>query len=462
MQEYITELSKYFITICMAIYTYEGFAVFRFKEEASRNGIYIRQNILIFFIQFFSFMTICLKSGNIEYLFFYAIVQLILFSILVLTRMLYPRANRLILNNMCMLLGIGFIILARLSFNQAIKQLVIVILSLIITMLIPELMAKFKLLNNMTWVYAGIGVAALSAVLILGQVTHGSKLSFSIGGVSFQPSEFVKILFVFYLAATLWKDSSLKNVAMTAVVSGLHVIILVVSKDLGSALIFFVAYVMIVFIATKNYWYLLIGAMGGVIASVLAYQLFTHVQVRVQAWLDPWTYIDSQGYQITQSLFALGSGSWFGLGLFGGTPEVIPYVEADFIFSAICEEMGILFGLCVILVCISCFIMIMNISVRTRNRFYQLVAFGLGIIYIFQIFLTIGGGIKFIPLTGVTLPLISYGGSSVLTTLIMFFIIQGLYILRQQEGDKRVVKRKREELLYEERRTAKAPQSQKK
>ena len=457
MQEYITELSKYFITICMAIYTYEGFAVFRFKEEASRNGIYIRQNILIFFIQFFS-----LKSGNIEYLFFYAIVQLILFSILVLTRMLYPRANRLILNNMCMLLGIGFIILARLSFNQAIKQLVIVILSLIITMLIPELMAKFKLLNNMTWVYAGIGVAALSAVLILGQVTHGSKLSFSIGGVSFQPSEFVKILFVFYLAATLWKDSSLKNVAMTAVVSGLHVIILVVSKDLGSALIFFVAYVMIVFIATKNYWYLLIGAMGGVIASVLAYQLFTHVQVRVQAWLDPWTYIDSQGYQITQSLFALGSGSWFGLGLFGGTPEVIPYVEADFIFSAICEEMGILFGLCVILVCISCFIMIMNISVRTRNRFYQLVAFGLGIIYIFQIFLTIGGGIKFIPLTGVTLPLISYGGSSVLTTLIMFFIIQGLYILRQQEGDKRVVKRKREELLYEERRTAKAPQSQKK
>lgn len=443
MQEYILQLSKYFITICMALYTYEGFAVFRFKDEASRNGIYVRQNILLFFIQFSSFLTICMKSGDIEYLFFYAIVQLVLFTIIVMVRMIYPTSNRLLVNNMCMLLGIGFIVLSRLSFSKSIKQLIIVSVSVGMALLIPYIIEKTKFLKSLTWLYALVGVAALSAVLILGQVTHGSKLSFSIAGVTFQPSEFIKIIFVFYLAAALCNDSSFKNVVLTAVISGIHVIILVVSKDLGSALIFFIAYVMIVFIATSNYFYLIGGLIGGSVASVGAYYLFSHVQVRVQAWLDPWTFIDKEGYQITQSLFAIGSGNWFGLGLFSGTPESIPFVEQDFIFSAVCEEFGVIFGLCTILICVSCFIMIMNISVKIKDKFYQLIAAGLGIIYIFQIFLTIGGGIKFIPLTGVTLPLISYGGSSVFTTLIMFFIVQGLYILRLKEEARRIVRTKK-------------------
>lgn len=443
MQEYIIQLSKYFICICMALYTYECFAVFRFREERSRNGIYIRQNILMFFIQFSAFLTICLKSGEVEYLFFYAIVQLVLFAIITMVRMLYPKANRLLINNMCMLLGIGFIILSRLSFQKALKQLIIVVLSMVIALFIPFIISKIRFLKNLTWLYALAGVAALSGVLILGQITHGSKLSFSIAGITFQPSEFVKIIFVFYLAAALWKDTSFKNIVLTAVIAGIHVVILVVSKDLGSALIFFVAYVMMVFIASKNYLYLLAGIVGGSGASVLAYHLFSHVQIRVLAWRDPWTYIDNKGYQITQSLFAVGSGSWFGMGLFSGTPDSIPYVDRDFIFSAVCEEMGVVFGICLILVCISCFIMIMNISVRIKEDFYRLAAFGIGIIYIFQIFLTIGGGIKFIPLTGVTLPLVSYGGSSVLTTLMMFFIVQGLYIVRQQEDKKRVSKKKK-------------------
>ncbi|MDE6890399.1 MAG: FtsW/RodA/SpoVE family cell cycle protein, partial [Lachnospiraceae bacterium] len=163
--------------------------------------------------------------------------------------------------------------------------------------------------------------------------------------------------------------------------------------------------------------------------------VFTHVQVRVQAWKDPWSVIDAEGYQITQSLFAISSGSWFGLGLFKGTPQSIPFVETDFIFSAIAEEMGNIFAVCLILICVSCFILFMNVAAKLRDKFYQLAAFGLGVTYIFQVFLTIGGGTKFIPLTGVTLPLISYGGSSVLTTLIMFAVLEGLYIIYQEEEE---------------------------
>lgn len=443
MELYITELSKYFITLFIALYTLECFLVFRFQDEERRRGIYFRQNLLMFLVHFSCFLVICFETGKLEYLLFYVLQQILLFATIVLFSMIYPNGNRLIINNMCMLLSIGFIILSRLSFEKAIKQFFIVTVSIIIGMLIPFLIHKFKFLRSFTWAYAAAGIAALGIVLILGSVTYGSKISYSVAGVTFQPSEFVKIIFVFFLASALCESHDLLRVALTAVLAGAHVLILVISKDLGSALIFFIVYVMMVFIATGNWIYLLLGCAGGSGAAVMAYQLFSHVQVRVQAWKDPFSCIDDAGYQITQSLFAIGSGGWFGLGLFRGTPDSIPFVEADFVFSAVAEELGIVFSMCMILICISCFIMFMNISMRLKDKFYQLTAFGLGVTYIFQVFLTIGGGTKFIPMTGITLPFISYGGSSVLTTLVMFFIIEGLYIIRQEEGAKRVKKKRR-------------------
>jgi cell division protein FtsW (lipid II flippase) len=433
MQEYVALLSKYFIAICMAVYTLESFLVFRFKQEEARRGIYLRQTILIFFIQFAAFMTLVIKSGDLQYLLFYGIVQLMLFGIIMITDMIYPRANRLLINHICLLLGIGFIILCRLSYQRALKQFVIVILSMVIAMFIPSLIEKWRFLKGFKWVYAVAGIAGLSAVLIYGQFSHGANISFSIFGITFQPSEFVKILFVFYVAASLYESTSFLNIAFTTIFAALHVIILVVSKDLGSALIFFIAYLFMVFVATKNYLYLLLGIGGGIGSAIVAYHYFKHVQVRVQAWLDPWTYIDNQGYQVTQSLFGVGSGSWFGMGLMSGNPDTIPYVEMDSIFSAICEEMGVIFGIMLILICISCFIMMMNMALLIKDNFYRYISYGLGVIYIFQVFLTIGGSIKFIPLTGVTLPLVSYGGSSVMSTLLMFYIVQGLYLIRQKE-----------------------------
>lgn len=436
MGEYIIQLSKYFIVVLLALYTYEGFAVFRFREEKMRKGVCLRQSVLIFLFQFSCFFVLYLKSGNPEYLFFYALVQLLLLGIIVVTCMLYPGCSRQLVNNMCMLLGIGFIMISRLAFKDAVKQFLIVIFSVVFCLFIPGWIEKIHSLKNHKWLLASIGVMLLSGVLIWGQVTHGSKISFSILGITFQPSEFAKIVFIFFLAASLMEEVSFKRLAVTTVIAALHVIILVVSRDLGGALIFFVAFVLMVFLATKNYGYLALGILGGVFASVLAYFLFRHVQVRVQAWRDPWTYIDSQGFQVTQSLFAIGSGSWFGMGLLSGSPKSIPYVAKDSIFSAICEEMGVVSGLCLILICLSCFIMIMNIAIKLRDSFSRLVCFGIGVIYIFQVFLTIGGNIKFIPLTGVTLPLVSYGGSSVLVTLILFYLVQGFYIFRQEEKER--------------------------
>ena len=434
---YYTELSKYFLALMIALYAYEGFAVFRFDSEERRSNIYIRQNILMALIHLGCFISIFFATENLEYLFFYFIQLIALYAFIVLFRLIYPKANRLLINNMCLLLSIGFAILTRLSYNRAMRQFVIAAASMAIALCVPYLMRRLKILSQLTWLYAALGAMMLLAVYVLGQTMHGSRRMISIAGVSFQPSEIVKLLFVFFIAASLYKSSGLKQVFITMLVAAFHVIILVMSRDLGSALIFFVVFVMMVYLATGQWWYLIAGALGGSAAAVVAYHLFGHVRVRVQAFMDPWSVIDNQGYQITQSLFAISSGGLFGLGFYQGQPSSIPIVEADFIFSAMAEELGLIFCICVILICLSSFIMFMNLAVRLKERFYQLVAFGLGITYIFQVFLAIGGGVKFIPMTGLTLPLISYGGTSVFVTIIMFAIVAGLYVVRADEGKAR-------------------------
>lgn len=437
MSEYVIELSKYFICGMMVLYTLSCLYAFRYAARSGNRPVYVVQNLLMFLIQTLCFVVLVLTSQDIRYLFLFAFVEVFLLAAVFFVPVIYEKCNRMLLNNMCMLLGIGLMMISRLSYSRAIKQYVIVLLSLIVSLFIPFLFSKVRFLKRMTWLYAAVGITLLSVVLIMGQVTRGSNISVEIAGVAFQPSEFVKILFVFFLAGALWEDRSFLRVALTAVLAGIHVIVLVLSTDLGGALIFFIAYVLMVFAATRNYLYLLAGAAGGTAAALAAYRLFAHVRIRVLAWRDPWSYIDDQGYQITQSLFAVGSGSWFGMGLLKGDPTRIPFVSADFIFSSICEELGVVFGVCLILVCVSCFITIMLIALRIHDRFYQLIVYGIGTMYIFQIFLTVGGGIKFIPLTGVTLPFISYGGSSVMSTMLMFFIIQGIFIRLQQEGEGR-------------------------
>ena len=205
-------------------------------------------------------------------------------------------------------------------------------------------------------------------------------------------------------------------------------------------------YLVMLYVATRDIRYLGLGLGAGSLAAVVAYKLFSHVRTRVVAWKDPLAVIDREGYQVSQSLFAIGTGGWFGLGLFQGMPTKIPVADEDFVFAAISEEMGGIFAICVILVCACCYLMFLNIAMQIHERFYKLIALGLGTTYGFQVFLTIGGVIKFIPSTGVTLPLVSYGGSSLLSTFIIFAVIQGLYIIREDESvdeEKENIRRRR-------------------
>lgn len=435
MSSIFCEVSKYLMIILFAMYTFECFGVFRRKNtKERREAIFRRQNIWMLLLHLDGYLVLFDQTENSKILGFYG-AQLIFFIIVISGyRLLYENSAQLLVNNMCMLMAIGFIMLTRLSFEKAVKQFTIAVAAMIFALIVPFLIKKIRFIRKMTWLYAVVGLLALGIVAVLGATSYGAKISYTVFGISLQPSEFVKIIFVFFVAGMLYQSKEFKQVVVTTAVAAAHVIILVCSKDLGGALIFFIVYLVMLYVATRNPFYFIGGLACGSVAATLAYRLFAHVRVRVVAWQDPISVIDNEGYQICQSLFAIGTGGWFGLGLNQGMPDKIPVVEQDFIFSAISEEMGGIFALCLIMVCMSCFLMFLNIAMQLKDGFYKLVALGLGTTYGFQVFLTIGGVIKFIPSTGVTLPLVSYGGSSLLSTIIIFAIIQGFYILRESEG----------------------------
>jgi len=436
MTNLIVELSKYAFILFIAMYTFLCFSVLRRKSQEKINYGWKIQNFLTFAMQLLAYVVIYLQTRQIKVLLFYLFQLLLLRIVLVSTRILYPKMNRLILNNMCLLLSLGFIILTRLSYDKALRQFQMAALSLVLALVIPVLIRKCTFLQKLSWLYGIAGLMILAAVAIAGETTSGAKLSLTLGTVTLQPSEFVKISFVFFAAARLAKSTAFRDVVLTTIMSALHVMVLVVSRDLGGALLFFVAYLVMLYGASKKPLYFLSGLGSGCVAAYMGYFLFSHVRVRVLAWSDPFRYIDNEGYQITQSLFAIGTGGWFGMGLCRGQPNKIPVVEQDFAFSAIAEEFGGIFAICLILICMSCFIMFVNIAMQIQKQFYKYTALGLGTLYGFQVFLTIGGAIKFIPSTGVTLPLISYGGSSLVATITMFAIIQGMYLLKGDEESK--------------------------
>ncbi len=206
------------------------------------------------------------------------------------------------------------------------------------------------------------------------------------------------------------------------------IICLVFQTDLGSALIFFMTYLVILYISTSKTWIVLLGSFLACIGSVIGYKLFNHVKVRVEIWLNPFSDIDNKGYQIAQSLFAIGTYAPMGSGFNRGMPNTIPVVEKDLIFSAICEEFGVFFGIGVILVFIMIFYRGVKISLNSQNKFLGLLSSGMTSLLCFQTFLIIGGATKLIPLTGVTLPFVSYGGSSIVISFVLIGILQWVSI----------------------------------
>lgn len=445
MNLFVSEISKYFLTALMAAYTLMSYITLKYKDDDRRKGIYRGQSVCIFLIHALGMFCVYASTEDMDFLVLFYAQVFVLFLFEKLTALSYGYYNRQIMNHMKLLLSVGFIIQSRLSFDKARRLLIIIAVSLLICLVVPVLIRKFAVLKSKTfiYIYGFLGAALLAFVYALGSVTYGSKLSMKIFGLAFQPSEFVKIIFVFFLAGLLYQSNRLGRLVLSAALSAVYVLLLVASKDLGAALIYCVIYLAVVYASTGKRRYLFGGLLVGGLAGIAAYYLFAHVRVRIGIWLDPWSDVDGTGYQLTQSLFGIGMGDWFGRGIGRGIPETIPFVDEDFVFSAVTEEMGVVFGMLLILVYLNIVLHFLRIAQRMKDRFYSLVAVGITASLGIQTFLTIGGGSRLIPLTGVTLPLISNGGSSAMATILMFGVMFGVSLLWQDEL--RMMKRKTQE-----------------
>ena len=438
----ICTISRYLILVFMAMFTIKCFLYFTAKTRKKRRRNVNFQLVDIFAIHFLCHLTMYLYTFEEKVLWYYLIELLISILYVVIFRIVYPEASRLIINIITFLMLVGYSMLTRLDQDQAVKQFILASIALFMTSFIPFIMGRLRTMKNWTVFYGITGIILLLTVFIpgLGQNIYGARNWIYIGGISLQPMEFVKIIFVLFVASGLVKAGTLKDIIINAVISVAFMLVLAVEKDFGAIAIFYITYITMVYLATARPVFLFGGIALAVLAVIAGYfifkdTLFAHIIIRVQAWQDPWVYQDTGGYQLAESLFSIGTGGFTGVGLGNGKPYLIPIVTSDFIFSAICEELGVIFGLCLILVYISGFIAMVNIAAKCRQPFYKYMTFGFAISFITQVLLNIGGVTRFIPSTGVTLPLISYGLSSIFSTLIMFSMVQYIYVLVSREGE---------------------------
>ena len=235
------------------------------------------------------------------------------------------------------------------------------------------------------------------------------------------------------------KNRKLYSVLVAGAVTGFMALVLLVQRDLGTLLIFGILAWMMTYDYVGKGYVLWGGLILVAVAGYAAYHLFEHVQVRFDIWLDPWEDVNGQGYQIAQSLFAITDGGFFGTGLFQGSPGYIPARTTDMIFAVIVEEFGGVFAIFVLLIYLLMFLFVMETGRRERNQFRRNLLVAFGILFMTQTFIIVGGVIKLIPLTGVTLPFISYGGSSLLSSFITIGIIEAvirLYRIDREEARK--------------------------
>lgn len=353
------------------------------------------------------------------------VLQLLLFMVInLIINRLAELTSRALFNNLMFFLSLSFVFLERLNFNTGIKQFVFTIVSVIIAFLLIVLLRNVRRIERNMFIFAAVGILLLVIVCLVGSVENGAKLSLAIAGIRVQPSEFVKILYLFFMSGCIVTYRDFRGFLFASIGAAIHVLVLVISRDLGTALIFLLTYLLLIFIAYKNYIVLGSELIVATFCGIIAYNKFPHIQSRFIAWTDPLSVVDDKGYQISQSLFAIGTGGWLGSGFTRGMPNKIPVVTNDFIFAAISEELGAIVSICII-ICFMCFgIVIFNIAFNCHDSYYMLVVNGIAIIFSIQTILNIGGVIKFIPSTGVTLPYISAGGSSLVSMFISFFIAE--------------------------------------
>lgn len=328
-----------------------------------------------------------------------------------------------------MLASIGIIMIYRINEGLGIKQLVWISMGIILFFFTYFIVKKIRIWEKLSYIYL-IGAYFLFLItFIFGDKRHGAINWVNIGNFSFQPSEIIKVLLIFILSSYYsnkerWKEFNKYSSYYLMGIVYSFIALLFLQRDLGTAMLFYIIFAAIQFIYEDDRKLIFINIALIVVFGILGYLLFDHVKIRFQAWINPWRYIERQGYQITQSLFAIAEGGFFGKGLGLGHPDFIPVVYTDFIFSAICEEMGIFTGIGIIMLFMIFVYRGFKIAIAQRNEFYRILALGISILLGAQSFIILGGVIKMIPLTGLTLPFISYGGSSILSSFTALGILQ--------------------------------------
>jgi len=355
------------------------------------------------------------------------------------TRRFAPNADPGLLPIVFVLAGVGLAVVTRLDPALAASQvmwLFVGVAALVVTLVVVpslETLARYKYTLMVT------GLTLLLLPAFIGREINGAKLWIRFAGMSFQPGEIAKILIVLFLAAYLAENRELLSISTRRVLGVrlpeprtlgplllmwmLSLLVLVFERDLGSSLLFFAIFLVMLYAATGRAAYVVVGLGLFSAGATTAYFLFTHVQTRVNIWLHPFADAAGKGYQLVQSLFAFAAGGLIGTGLGRGLPTRIPFVTTDFIFSAIGEELGLLGASAIVL----CFVVFTFRGLATASRaktdMAAFTAVGLVAAISVQAFVIIGGVTRLIPLTGVTLPFVSYGGSSLLSSFIALALL---------------------------------------
>ncbi len=341
---------------------------------------------------------------------------------------LFP-SDRLLLSLTNFLCALGVLVLYSTEPDYAYHQAMyygVGILAMIVCVWIVRLMRSWRI---PVLLLIPLSLALLVLPLVIGRETNGAKNWFYVAGISVQPSEIVKLSLLIIVSYYMSRHRMLPWLFFAVSCLG----VLMLQKDLGTALMYYGTTLMLFYASSGNLFLTGLGLAGGAGAAVMGYKMFAHVKKRVAIWLNPWSDYENSGFQIVQSLMAIASGGLFGVGLGLGSPKTIPVYYTDFIFAVICEQFGLIFGLCVLLMYVAIIWRGATTAMAARTSFHGLLAMGCTIMLGLQTFVIIGGVIKMIPLTGVTMPFVSYGGTSLVSSLCLVGLLQGVASLNDDD-----------------------------